>query len=395
MVVLSRARRTIGRHAPLLLATTLLLASCSWFADERTDGPTGGGPGGSERPELGPAPLPDDTWPTATPAEAGLDATVLADVARHAREQGTDCFLVARDGRVVLEETWRGSSPDDAHGVFSVTKSIASTLVGIAVADGSLALDDRVSDHVAAWRDPEHEAITVRQVLNMTTGLARPDRDYFELAGADDRTGYALGLGVAAEPGTTWAYSNGAVQVLDAVLEEATGMPTAEFAQARLLGPLGMDRTELFIDAAGNASLAFGAVTTCRDLARLGLLVLADGRWGDEQLVAPGWFAEATASSSELNEGYGLLWWLNREGRRLSTALAVSTEGDDEVRRGRQVPGAPQDLVWALGLGDQILQVHPGTGTIVVRIGRGQALDEPNRFDERATARVVTEGVEG
>ncbi|MEZ5181781.1 MAG: serine hydrolase domain-containing protein [Acidimicrobiales bacterium] len=299
---------------------------------------------------------------------------------------------MARDGRVVVDDAW-GGDPDDPHDVFSVTKSIASTLVGIAVHDGDLALDDRVSEHVAAWDEPEHRDITVRQLLSMTSGLERPDSDYLDLASSEDRTAAALALAAVAEPGTVWAYSNGAVQVLEALLREATGISTAAFARTRLFEPLGMDRTELHIDRAGRATLAFGATTTCRDLARLGELLLRGGRWGDRTIVDPDWFDEATRSSSPLNEGYGLLWWLNREGRRLASALAISTDADEVVATGREVPGAPEDLVWALGLGDQILQVHPGTGTIVVRIGRGQALGEPNRFDQRATAKVVTDGV--
>ena len=365
------------------LLASLLLASCSAFRDEEATGAT--------EPL---APVPGAEPATASPDDEGVDPEVVASVADHAERQGADCFLVARNGRIIFDETWRGTGPDDPHGVFSVTKSIASMLIGILVADGKLAIDDRVSDHVPAWRDGTHDAITIRQVLSMTTGLERPDADYLNLAESQDRTATALALPVVAAPGSTWAYSNGAVQVLDAVVEAVAGEPTDEFAAERLFGPLGMDHTALHIDDAGNSTLAFGATTTCRDLARFGQLVLERGRWGDEQIVEEAWIDASTSSSSELNEGYGLLWWLNLEGRRLSSALAVSTDADEVIGTGRQVPDAPESLVWALGLGDQILQVDPGTQTVVVRVGRGQALDEPDRFDERATARIVTEGIE-
>jgi CubicO group peptidase (beta-lactamase class C family) len=202
-------------------------------------------------------------------------------------------------------------------------------------------------------------------------------------------------VGQAAPPGSVWAYNNTAIQVLDAVLVAATGRPTAEFAEEQLFDPLGMGDTDLPRDRAGGTTLAFGATTTCLDLARLGMLVLGDGRWDGEQLLPEGWVEEATTPSTELNEAYGLLWWLNVEGRVASTALATSVEGEDEdeVFTGQQVPGAPDDLVWALGLGDQILQIHPSSGTIAVRIGRPQALDEPDRFSEADTARLVTEGL--
>lgn len=388
MVLISR-RRTAPRRWAALWVVALLLAGCSAFTDEGASGVPETTEAGGATEAIG------ATWPTATAEDAELDPAVLAAVAEHARLQGSDCFLVARDGRVVVDEAWRGTDPDDPHEVFSVTKSIASTLIGILVADGELTIDQRVGDRVPEWRDEEHGDVTIEQLLAMTSGLERAEDDYLRLAGSQDRTATALGLPVVAEPGSQWAYNNGAVQVLDAVIREVTGEPTATFAEERLFGPLGMDSTDLHIDEAGNATLAFGATTTCRDLARLGQLVLDRGRWGDEQIVTAAWIDAATSPSNELNEAYGLLWWLNREGRRLSSALAISTDADEEVAYGQQVPGAPESLVWALGLGDQILQIDPVTRTIVVRVGRGQALDEPNRFDERATARIVTTGVRG
>lgn len=337
--------------------------------------------------------FPGDDWAEATPEELGIDEAVLEQLAAEARAGNSDCFLVARHGRVAGEWYWAASGPDDAHEVFSVTKSIASTLVGLAVGDGDLSVEDPVATWVGSWQGTESEDVTVADLLSMDSGRQRDlGSDYLAIVAAPDRTRYSVGLGQTSPPGTTWAYSNTAVQVLEPVLSEATGVDPVDYARDRLFDPLGMDRSHLTTDLAGNASLAFGAQTTCRDLARLGLLVLSDGVWDGVRILPEGWVAEATSSSTDLNAGYGYLWWLNREGRVVDSALAVSAQGDEDPTGGRQVPGAPTGLVWALGLGEQILQVHPESDTIVVRIG-GNAPIGGNPFTEDDAARLVTEGL--
>lgn len=353
--------------------------------------------GGGEAGEAAEAPLvfPGEDWAEATPAQLGIDGDLLDELADEAEAANSDCFLVARNGRVAGEWYWRGTDADDAHEVYSVTKSIASTLVGLAVGDGDLDLDEPVADHVPEWRDTPSDGVTVRNLLSQDSGRQRDlGTDYLAVIAAPDRTAYSVGLGQSAPPGTTWAYSNTAVQVLEPVLSGATGTDPADYARDRLFEPLGMDDTRLTDDLSGRATLAFGAQTTCRDLARFGLLVLAEGRWDGEQLLPEGWVAEATAPSTELNVAYGYLWWLNQQGRIASSALAVSADGDDRTAEGRQVPDAPTDLVWALGLGNQILQVHPATGTIVVRIGATDVPFGADAFTEDDAARLVTEGLD-
>ncbi|MCB0962521.1 MAG: serine hydrolase [Acidimicrobiales bacterium] len=381
-MVLTPRRR---RWPALVLAGALLAAlapGCS-----RTGG---GGYGGLA--EAVPV-FPGDEWDEATPTELGIDETVLDELAAEAEAGNSTCFLVARDGRVAGEWYWAATGPDDTHEVFSVTKSIASTLVGLAVGDGDLAVEDPVATWVGSWRGTASEDVTVRDLLSMDSGRARDlGSDYLAIVAAPDRTRYSVGLGQTSPPGTTWAYSNTAVQVLEPVLSEATGVDPVDYARERLFEPLGMDRTFLTTDLAGNASLAFGAQTTCRDLARLGLLILSDGVWDGTRILPEGWVAEATSPSTDLNVGYGYLWWLNEDGRVVDSALAVSAQGDEDPVGGRQVPGAPTDLVWALGLGEQILQIHPDSGTILVRIG-GNAPAGTSPFTEDDASRLVTEGL--
>ena len=167
-------------------------------------------------------------------------------------------------------------------------------------------------------------------------------------------------------------------------------------AQQRIFAPLGMTHSQLTTDASGHALMYMGLRSTCRDMARFGSLFLDHGAWKGTSVVSARWVREATgAASTRLNAAYGLLWWLNRRGRIAGPLAATSVSGaaDRQARTGRLVPGAPSDLYWALGLGNQLIQVDPGSRTVVVRLGTGESRPQPPTFGPREASRVVTEAV--
>lgn len=348
---------------------------------------------------VSPAPsVPGRSWPTAKPSSVGLDAAELRRIADTARKGGSTCLTVVRRGRLAGEWSFRGTEPGDRQPAFSVTKSIASTLVGIAIDDGRLRLDDPASRWITEWRGTPSEQVTVRHLLSNVSGREwSPRLDYRELLAAPDKTAFAIGLGQTSAPGTVWAYNNSAIQTLERVLERATGRDVRAFAKERLFGPLGMRSTTIDADGAGNAQLFAGLRTTCRDLARFGLLVLRKGRWGERRIVSERWLDLATGrSSTEMNAAYGLLWWLNRHGHIAAGPLVATSLVDARsptAMRGRLVPGAPSTLAWALGMGNQLVQVHRGTDTVVVRLGVPTPQPKPPTFGPKEASRVVTHAV--
>ena len=280
---------------------------------------------------------------------------------------------MAQRGHVLGEWYWHDTGPDTAQEIFSVTKSLTSTLVGIAQAEGDLQIDAPASTWIPQWQGTDSADVTVRNLLSNDSGrFWTPESDYGELIRAQDRTAYAVGLSQQFEPGTVWAYNNAAIQTLDAVLHAATGEPTGDFAAERLFGPLGMTHTHYTKDVSGLSTQAFfGTQSTCPDLASFGRLFAQDGVWNGEQLVPAEWVAEATGRSSQkLNAAYGLLWWLNRKGPLRSPLDPETPElppGVDKV--GRLAPGAPADVFAALGFGGQVVLVDPSSQTVVVRLG--------------------------
>lgn len=333
-------------------------------------------------------------WPEATPRSAGLDPRRLRQIARDARRRDSTCFSVVRGGTLVGDWNWGGTGAETPREVFSVTKSITSALVGIALRDGLLALDDRAARWIPAWRGTPSASVTIRNLLSGDSGrFWSAASDYGDLIAASDRTAYAVGLEQQYAPGTAWAYNNAAIQTLDAVLREATGGSTADFADERLFTPLGMADTEM-TGTSGSTSMFFGVQTTCQDLARFGQLYLDRGRV-DGQRILPATYVDASVGqpSTSLNAAYGHLWWLNRPGLIRGAVDPVDEAGQPlEERTGQLAPDAPEDLFSAEGLGGQTVLVDPESDTVVVRLGVLPA-GEAEVYSTADAARVVTEAL--
>jgi len=316
--------------------------------------------------------FPGADWERVDPTDAGFDPDMLDQLADAAEAAQSTCLVVVRDGAVVDERYWGDGADDVAREAFSVTKSVTSTLVGIAQDDGDLDIEEPASRYITEWEGTPSAEVTIRNLLSNDSGrewsLAT---DYRAMAAlAPDKTGFAIGLGQDEPPGSVWAYNNSAIQTLDAVIAKATGIETRDLAEDRLFGPLGMASSELRTDPTGNTLAFMGLQTTCLDLARFGHLALHRGRWGDDQVVSESYLEEATGrSSTELNAGYGFLWWLNRRGPIASPAVATGAPGEGSIAEGQIDPAAPEDVFWALGFQNQIVAVIPSEGIVAVRMG--------------------------
>jgi CubicO group peptidase (beta-lactamase class C family) len=336
---------------------------------------------------------PGESWARAEPRELGFDAARMEAIAEDARPSQSTCLLVARKGKIVGEWNWRGVEADTPREVFSVTKSITSTLVGLAQEDGDLDITDPARRYIEDWRDTRSRNVTVRDLLSNVSGrFWEFGSDYAELPQAPDRTQYAVDLRQQYPPGKVWAYNNAAIQTLDRVISTATGEPTRDYAAERLFGPIGMAHTQMTPDQAGNTNTFFGTQTTCRDLARFGYLFLNQGRWGDDQVVPKAWVQAAVGRPSQShNAAYGLLWWLNRRGPIIGP-LATDAPGQPEPAVGQTMPGLSARAFSAQGLGGQVVLVDPETETVVVRLGQFQANPE-DTYNGQDAARFITQAL--
>jgi len=359
-----------GRGLVALLAVGVLAAACSSGGDD--DGSAGAGDAGAHT--TAPADdvvYPGDSWDRGDAAEAGFDTTVLDRVGAAAEASGSTCMVVTKDGEVVDERYWGAGAADVPREAFSVTKSITSTLVGIAQDRGDLDVGQPASDFITAWQGTPSADVTVEDLLSNDSGrhwdLAT---DYVQLVRAPDKNAFGIGLAQDVPPGQTWAYNNSAIQTLSAVLEGAVGESPQDFAATELFEPIGMADSQMTLDGAGNTVTFMGLQTTCLDLARFGYLLLHGGAWDGDQVVSQDYVEQATGrSSTELNAGYGWLFWLNRPGRLAGPIQATTGQPGGDVADGQLVPGAPEDVFWALGFNDQVVAVIPSEGVVAVRMG--------------------------
>jgi CubicO group peptidase (beta-lactamase class C family) len=245
--------------------------------------------------------------------------------------------------------------------VASVQKSVTAILVDIAQHKGFLKLDDRVSRHLGAgWSKAsleQEQSITVRHLVTMTSGLK------------DD-------LSFEAEPGTRWRYNSAAYAHAIKVVSAAAKKTPNELTREWLTGRIGMeDSSWVERPASGRevAANALGFATTARDLARFGLLILADGQWNGQTVIADRDYLHAVQRPSQkLNPSYGYLWWLNGQ--------PEVARGAGERVKGPLIPTAPPDLVAALGAVDRKLYVVPSLQLVVTRLGNSTGPTFQNDF---------------
>jgi CubicO group peptidase (beta-lactamase class C family) len=268
-------------------------------------------------PAAGSEPLP-----RAAAADQQVDATALAAAFDAAEQLGyVGGMVVARDGHVIGEEHW-GWAPTARHQSRSVTKSVTSLLIGIAIDQGyfkdgiySRMVDYLPDDLVPA--DPDKAEIRIAQLLTMTSGWEWDDDfDVGPWLNSPDPVRDILDRPLVSQPGTRFTYNTAAAHLLSVMLAETTGLSTLEFADTYLFGPLGITSRSWQVTG-GYHNGGTGLFLRTEDLAKLGVLTLAGGRWGGEQVVSS-WWINASAFPWVRNTGifgglterhYGFLWW--------------------------------------------------------------------------------------
>lgn len=237
----------------------------------------------------------DDLWRYSDLEAQGIDPTIVdGGLALLAESSTRQSLLLMRNGYVVYEAYFNGSRATDSNNIASVSKSMLSALIGIAIEQGHFqSTDDRIAEYLPEYfeavADTKLRELTLHQMLTMTHGLAwEENRTERLLNRSEDWVADILSLPVRNEPGTVFHYSTGASQVLSAVLTEATGMSVCEFAHRFLFAPLGVEAEFWGVGPQGYFSGGHSVSMTAREVARFGQLFLDEGRWQGEQIVPSG-----------------------------------------------------------------------------------------------------------
>ena len=266
--------------------------------------------------------------PLALPAGPPLE---IPGIDAYMTEQNTAGLVILQDGKVRFERYGLGFDAAGRWTSFSVAKSFTSTLVGAAIQDGYIgSLEDKVSQYIPDLRGSAYDEVTIRQLLTMSSGV-KWNEDYedptadvakFNNAtpdeGVDATVSYMRKLPRAHPPGEVWHYNTGETNLIGVLVSSATKQPLAQYLQAKIWHPAGMEATGTWLQGKTGHEIAGCCIQAAtRDYARFGLFVLANGNVGGQQIVPADWFASAIVTQQDIGSpgrGYGFQWWTYDDG---------------------------------------------------------------------------------
>lgn len=361
-----------------LLAALLLLVAAAlavlYVADPVITGrllgmPFGGGAGPVQTVRGGAAAaLAAPPAGTSSIAQAALDQAV-----DYAARNDSHALLVYHDGALQLERYFPGYGADTRTSTQSMHKSVLALAIGIAIRDGFIAsVDDPAARYLPEWANDGRAQITIRQLLQQSSGIGFPKLDYANPLGdfmqvmlGGDLERVTLAQPLDGEPGASFDYNNIGPEILGIILERATGTPYAEYLSEALWQRIGATDAIVHLDSDTHRTpRTFCCLdATARSWLQVGLLHLNRGASQGAQVVPEAWMREVV-TPSERNPNYGYLTWLGREHQeqrrynRKSSATAYQSE-----------PYAAADVILFDGFGGQRVYIVPSHGLVIVRTG--------------------------
>lgn len=248
-------------------------------------------------------------------AEAGLNEEALAELQALLEETKSRAAVVLHKGKVVAEWYWQGEGPRSVLEVWSTSKSIVSTAIGILIDEGKIgSIEEPVSKYVPNWDSGDKAKVTIAHLLDQVSGLEEVDG----FPRLENQLEAAITAEIITPPGEVGRYNNAGCNVLSAIISAASGKDPEAYMREKVWEPLGMDQTWWRRDKAGHVITYAGVQTTAMELARFGQMLLDGGVWNGERIVSEKWIELATNERTRLPaaEGipplsYGLLWWLD------------------------------------------------------------------------------------
>ena len=268
-----------------------------------------------------------DGWEISEPETVGIDGEALKEIYKYVHEDANvwqiRSLLVFRNNKLVAESYMKNKTDQTTpRAIWSCTKQVIGILTGIAVDKGFVSVEDKISDYLPqVFQYPDKKDITIENLLMMKSGIGFENDGHNggpavmareEVASSIE---YILGLKMHATPGTKFNYNDGDPFLISAVLQQATGKTTRDWAQEVLFNKTGITRLEWLVYKDGITMGGYGIKTTPRELGKIGQLILYEGIWNGEQIVSKRWIEEMTSAKVPATEtkstdfAFGYLWW--------------------------------------------------------------------------------------
>ena len=311
---------------------------------------------------------PTSGWKTSTPAQQGMDSAKLMIADEFIQNRLPDAFslLVVKNGYLVFEKYYSWGSAEKYAVVHSITKSVTSALIGIALDKGYLkSVDQKLieffPEYIAEESDPMKKEISLKHLLTMSAGFMWNDRgpSMWKWYSSSNWLKSAIQLPLENNPGDVFNYNSSTSHLLSIILTKSTKTSTLDFAKKNLFDPLGMQSAFWREDPQGYHIGGFGLGFSARDLAKIGFLYLNNGYWDGQSIVSEYWVKESTAKQIQAFRhpiygafDYGYQWWVK------------NIDGCDSFRawgrRGQFIVVVPElDLV--IVVTSETAQPHPPT----------------------------------
>ena len=248
----------------------------------------------------------DSFWETIDVENTRLSRKAIVKHLKLCKDTGADSQIIIYKDKIVSE--WYSERYMEPIGAMSSTKVVTSLLIGILVDMGKINYMDKVSDILPEWSGGYRDDVKIIDLLTHSAGFERRFDDTSIGYANGDKSEFALNIFPDYAPATKFCYSNEGVQLLEPIIKTASGIDTEEFAKENLFNLIGMNNTE-FYSYGGSPWVYSELHTTTRDLARLGVLMCNDGKWGEQTIISNDYIDKATISSP-LEKQMGYLWWI-------------------------------------------------------------------------------------
>jgi CubicO group peptidase (beta-lactamase class C family) len=296
----------------------------------------------------------DQSFPTAKPADVGINLAALERLKVRAGQADSDAVVVVKDGKIIADWTFdKLAGPIEA---MSATKSVVNLAVGRLIDQKKIqSIDQPVSDFYPEWKQGRKRRITIRHLLNHTSGL---ENNPFaaEIYASPDFVQFALAAELSDDPGARFSYNNKAVNLLAGIVRKASGRRMDVYIGEEIFRPMGITDVTWSLDQAGNPHGMAGLQIRAVDLAKIGQMMLDGGTWRASRVVSEDWVRLSTAQPGQPHEPTcGLLWWLIRgpESYEIDEAMIadLKEEGltENSLKKIESLKGKKFDLegVWA------------------------------------------------
>ena len=263
--------------------------------------------------------FPDDEWSVISPADVGIDQSSVESLVSLAfKDSATQAIVIIKNGKIIGERYADGYDKNSHATSWSMAKSYYAALIGISLEKGEISsLDDPVSLYLDYFND-SRKVITIRDILNMSSGLSYPDHQHETMFFKSDQLKYSKKIKLQKEPNTLFEYNNVNSMLIGDILHAVTGKRADILLKDRILDPSGTKNYKLWKDEAGNTLTYCCIDMSAREFSRFGLLFARDGNWNGNQIVpksyvdetfqvvweTPNWFTDH-------KRYYSMHWWVS------------------------------------------------------------------------------------